>query len=262
MAFPSKQKARAWRVVLKSRKNLEKAYQCFEKKKDGRTLSDVQMMSDAIVLTWDKGEVNYKTAADLTNRACPYAFKLLPAADAAPETCAEQPASSGPGVSAVASVLPERPEPCLEPLPAGSATAEAMSSVPSESTVTLSASHGSALCQGGNAVSNPTQLFEAALEKYSPTLRELFGKAAGHEILARALAITERYSAQSIPLPNLAPCSLLSVAIALTGLPKVDMKRKDFLRHLTQAGRISVKATRQAEAIWMMSLPFEKNSGV
>ena len=65
MAFPSKQKARAWRVVLKSRKNLEKAYQCFEKNKNGRTLSDVQMMSDAIVLTWGKGEVNYKTAADL-----------------------------------------------------------------------------------------------------------------------------------------------------------------------------------------------------
>ena len=151
-------------MLTKKPAQLDRAYARLLQKKDGRALEDVTLSGREIFLTWRRSElgargvvrgVAYKTAWQLVHLALrEIAFRLQPVEDAGP---AELPSEQAPDAAMA-------PSPSPSPAPA---------TAPSPSSSNESLAHRT----------------EGQLQ----VLVGLFGAAAGHEIVARALSVLGRY---------------------------------------------------------------------
>ena len=175
---------------------------------------------------------------------------------AAPAAQASKAAAPAPATPSSAP-LPKDPKIVSEPPePSSSGTAAAApasqpSSVPSVPSPSLLGSPASFTT--GQEMQDEYEDFCARVEGLLHPLKALFGRVAAYEFLSRAFAVIGRYKEKQVPLPNTCIYSCVSFAMALSGIPDEDEKRREWFA-LVSSGNNS-RQLRENICMWTMTYP-------
>ncbi|CAE7639294.1 unnamed protein product, partial [Symbiodinium sp. CCMP2592] len=82
--------------------------------------------------------------------------------------------------------------------------------------------------------------FSDKVETLLSPLKALYGRVAAYEFLSRAFAVIDRYKTRQVPLPKCCAYSLLSFAMALSGIADEDTKRAEWFALVTTTSQNAV----------------------
>lgn len=105
----------------------------------------------------------------------------------------------------------------------------------------------------GQEVQDEYENFSLRVEALLHPLKTLFGRVAAYEFLARAFAVIGRYKEKRVPLPNCCTYSCVSFAMAISGIPDEDEKRRQWFASVSTGSRS--KQLRENICMWTMTYP-------
>ena len=138
--------------------------------------------------------------------------------------------------------------PAAEPSSAPSPSPQELMPKPSSATLPLPASSAT-----GQEVQDEYEDFCDRMEALLHPLKALFGRVAAYEFLSRAFAVIGRYKEKQVPLPNTCTYSCVSFAMALSGIPDEDEKRRQWFAMVSTAN--NSRQLRENICMWTMTYP-------